>query len=482
MNLSSLQASGIGEHLGADLDFDSISTDTRNIQLGDVYLALKGPNFDGHNYVQDAVAKGARALVLEKPCDEVNVPQLIVKNALIALGEIAAKKRESFSGTVIGVTGSCGKTTVKGLLKSILSCHSGREDGCVATHGNFNNHIGAPLSLMTIHDKAEYAVIEAGASGSGEISYLANLIKPDIALVNNVMPVHIEGFGSIEAIAKEKMSICDSKTPEGKPSTVIFNLDNAQLLANRSRIQGREMLVFSREQKIACAERDVAGVKACVYASGASKDRLGHARFTLNVEVDGTTQQVPVILAVYGDHNISNALAAASCALASGASIGAIVEGLQQFSGEKGRMQCQAGYSGATVVDDTYNACPDSMRAAIDYLANYPNTVFVCGNMGELGEDEISIHRQLGQYAKQKGIDSVLAIGHLAKYIAEAFGDGAQIFEDKPALVTQLKSQLQADSLVLVKGSRSTKMEEVVQALLSGRELSDKNFADERSQ
>lgn len=476
MKLSSLQSSGIGEHLGLDLDFDNISTDTRNIQLGDVYLALKGPNFDGHNYAQDAVAKGARALVLEKPCEQTDVPQLIVKDALIALGEIGAKKRESFSGIVVGVTGSCGKTTVKGLLKSILGCQSGRDDGCVATRGNFNNHIGVPLSLMTIHNKADFAVIEAGASGAGEISYLSNLIKPDIALVNNVMPVHIEGFGSIEAIAKEKMAIFDSKTPGGQLSTVVLNLDNTYLLRNRSRVQGRDTLVFSREQKRALAERDAVGVKACIYASDISKDRLGHASFTLNIDTNGSTQKMPVILAVYGDHNISNALAAASCAFASGAEIDAIVEGLQQFSGEKGRMQCQAGFAGATVIDDTYNACPDSMRAAIDYLANYSNTIFVCGNMGELGDDEINIHRQVGQYAKQKGIGAVFATGHLAKFIAEGFGDKTQVFEDRGILISQLKAQLYADSLVLVKGSRSTKMEEVVWELLVEK------FAKKRSQ
>lgn len=456
MKLSDLQARGIGRLVGDDVVFSGVSTDTRSIVAGDLFIALRGEHYDAHDFLPTAVEKKAVAVVVEEEC-ALSVPRLVVEDTVLALGAIAEFYRESFLGEVIAITGSCGKTTVKGMLHSILSL----EGDCIATQGNYNNHIGVPLTLFRLSLQAKYAIIEAGTSGPGEIAYLTQLIKPDVSLVTNVMPAHLEGLGSVSRIAEEKSHI---HSYAGTRLSVV-NFDDAAANTMLEKLAGRALLGFSQDAKNPLLKHLKAADKFLI-AEDIHSDALGRASFDL-VSNDGA---LPASLSVLGKHNVANALAAAACALAVGVAPSIVVNGLAGYGGEKGRMQVKKGRGGFTVIDDTYNANPGSMKAAIDFLSSQVEGVLVSGSMGELGEDSEKYHKEIGQYAKTKGLKHLFTVGGDAGYIASAFGEGAFHFANKESLVEALNLLQEKVAVVLVKGSRSTKMETVVAALVSSEE------------
>lgn len=439
--------------LGSDVEFQALGTDSRQLRAGDLFVALRGDHFDGHDFALAAVDCGACAMVVEREIESANIPQLIVSDSTSALGAIAAIHRRSFGGHLVAVTGSSGKTSVKGLLREIFAVAG----TVIATPGNFNNHIGVPLSLMKLADQ-KYAVIEIGTSHPGEIGYLVELAQPDVALVNNVSAAHIAGFGSIAAIAHEKGDVYRTLAASG---TAVINMDDSFASQFIETTQACRQLGFS----LSGVEDNFPVVKA----ENIIFDSAGRASF----DVRFGDKAVPTHLLLPGKHSVANALAAAACALAVGVTLEQVATGLQKFTGEKGRMQIFSGPRHCTVVDDTYNANPGSVRAAIDYLGGRPgHRILVLGDLGELGESAAQIHRDIGNYAAQQNISELWSHGPLSKHTSSAFGAPGKNYVDKEALVEELLKRLDADCVILVKGSRSARMEDVVQGILNAREIS----------
>ena len=433
-----------------NIKFSSINTDTRAINHGDVFVALKGPNFDGHNYLDVATRKGAAAAIVETPNTNLDLPQWCVSDSYKALGELGLASREKFKGKVIGVTGSCGKTTVKGMLAAICSLAG----STVATRGNLNNHIGVPLSLMRLANEHQFAVIEAGTSGPNEIKYLAELIQPHVAIVNNIMPVHVEGFGSVEAIAIDKAHLYRGLVAGG---VGVLNVASAQQPTLLDALQGKKITRFNPELTDEAADVRVQNIK---------QDTFGRAEFSAIIE----GEEVELKLGVLGAHNVANALAAASAARAVGIRVELIKRGLEKYTGDKGRMQLARVNEKLTVIDDTYNASPGSVKAAIDYVAQFERSAIVLGDMGELGEMRNSAHEEIGRYAQQKQIKQLWCTGEASRFTAQGYGPHAKWFEDKEQLKQALPMLCSSEVVVLVKGSRSTRMEQIVNALLASGE------------
>lgn len=426
-----------------DVSFSRVTTDTRQLQRGDLFVALRGVRFDAHDFLQDAAAKGVCGLVVEKFDPTVGLPQLVVTDTTAALGQIAAATREDFSGPLIAITGSSGKTTVKSMLTSIL-----RECGEVlATQGNLNNHIGVPLTLLQLEPKHEYAVIEMGASGLGEIAYLCSLAKPSIAMINNVMPAHIAGFGSVDNVATAKNEIYQGLIAHG---SAIVNLDEPYSARWLTQLSDKNVIKVSLQDETAdCYARNIQ----------VTADRV---TFMLVLHKESLEVQLNAL----GEHSVRNALMAAACARAAGAGIQQIRNGLQKFTPVAGRMTRQLGWKDMLVIDDSYNANPGSVRAAIDVLAAQGGTrVLVLGDMAELGEDAEQQHADLGNYARQRGIEKLLTVGILSRRASDAFAGNAQHFSDQQPLVDALMSMANQEMTVLIKGSRSAKTDLIVRAL-----------------
>lgn len=438
-----------GKLIGKDTLFNGISTDTRTLAKGDVYIALKGDNFDGHNFIEAAVEKGAAAIIVEELPSNLTVPAIEVADTLAALGRAGTFFRQQFTGKLIAITGSCGKTSVKGMLKSICE----QAGSTLATKGNFNNHIGVPLTLATLKPSHRYAVIEMGASALGEISYLAGLAHPNISLVNNVRAAHVGGFGGIENIAREKGAIYDGLNENG---IAIVNADEPYAEEFRKRIGERQRIEFGYR-----TNTDVR-VRATSIARDSSQ------RFSFDLHID--EQSAKVSLNVFGEHYVANALAAAACAFAAGISLSNIKVGLEAYAGEAGRMQLAQpvlAEQKAQIINDAYNANPGSVRAAIEFLAGLKNTkkLLVLGDMGELGPGEVFEHTSIGIYARECGLDHVIAVGDLARHAAEAFGPGAKILSSHEQAAKHLLPWLEKNATILLKGSRSSKMERVLEVL-----------------
>ncbi|WP_086930974.1 UDP-N-acetylmuramoyl-tripeptide--D-alanyl-D-alanine ligase [Agarilytica rhodophyticola] len=466
MKLSTLVEHKIGSLIGPDCEFDSVCTDTRTIKKGQLFVALRGEHFDGHDMIDVAMEKGASGVVVESDSDERNTkakniehkaPALLVKDSTLALGKISQIYRDHFSGRVVALTGSCGKTTVKGMLKNICE----KAGSCIATDGNFNNHIGVPLTLLRLKSQADYAVIEAGTSGKKEIQYLTDLIKPDIALITNVKASHLEGLGSEAAIAEEKSDIyCHEST-----NTVIVNLDDKYRDKMLEKAGERDIIGFTLQPEASVSPTLKAKMQlVCLQEYQSNNIGLIHFKVKL------FDKSFDINMKVLGKHNIANALAAIACAGALNISAEDIKAGLENFSGTPGRMQYVAGINNAMLVNDAYNANPGSMNAAIDFLSQHKHSVLICGDMGELGHEEDLLHQEVGIYAKTQGIEKLFAVGDKARYIADAFGESAKWFAEKDDLIAEVKPLLDEETVVLIKGSRSTKMETVVQALSSAGE------------
>lgn len=443
-----------------DCRFQSVSTDSRHIDEGQLFVALRGERFDAHEFLPN-VATRAGGMVVERPVKDINVPQWVVPNTTEALGQIALSNRKAFMGPVIAITGSSGKTTVKEMVSTIL----GESAPVLATKGNLNNHIGVPLTLLALSSQHRYAVVEMGASALGEISYLFELACPDVVLVNNVLPAHVEGFGSVENIARAKGEIYQGVSAEG---TAVVNLDesyvNQWLASTRARV-----LTFSMTN----SEADFT-VRDLVV------DERGCCTFVLVTPVGEASVKLPLA----GQHNVANALAAAACSHAAGAELGLISSGLNKLQQVSGRLNIERLDNGSTVIDDTYNANPGSVKAAIDALVNIRgHHVLILGDMGELGDDEASMHGEVGRYAAEKGVDTLLAVGPLCANTAREFGANGKHFDSKEQLVeylldneksgeagaeisSELEQLLKGDAVVLVKGSRFMGMEQVVKVLV----------------
>ena len=439
----------------SQLSIDSVCTDTRNIESGCLFIALQGDVFDAHQFLSEAQQCGAKALIAHHE-NSSTLPTVLVADTRIALGMLSAYLKSKISHLkCAAITGSNGKTTTKEMLSAILNVHSQKPNSVLATAGNFNNDIGLPLTLLRLTKETEFAVVELGANHLGEINYTVNLAKPDVALINNVMPAHLEGFGSIEGVAKAKAEIWSGLTEKG---TGVVNLD-----ADFSDIY-IEQLTKQKSQLFTFSQYDT---NASLFAANIQFDDLGRATFTLNYQ----QKIIQVSLNIAGKHNVSNALAAASLAVVLGCDITTVSQGLMHLNEVAGRVNSSQVTENIILIDDTYNANSASLRAAIDLLEQCQGVkTLIFADMGELGEYSEQEHRAVGHYAAQKGIEHLLTVGTLTKFTNQSFSELSQQnalhFANKNALKGYLDSHLQKNnnqkSTILVKGSRGTKMEEIV--------------------
>ncbi len=444
LRLSELLAVLDARLVGADAAFTAVSTDSRKIEPGQLFIALTGPNFDGHDYLAAVAAKGALAALVEREVSGVELPQLLVADARVALGQLGALNRQAYQGPLAAVTGSSGKTTVKEMLASIL--RAGLGGPVLATRGNLNNDLGAPLTLLELAPQHVAAVIELGANHVGEIAYTVGLTQPQVAIITNAGSAHVGEFGGPDKIIEAKGEILEGLSASG---TAILNLDDKAFTVWQQRNGSRSMLSFALRNSA-----------ADFYTSELARDARGCVAFTLQSPAGSARIQLNLL----GEHNVANALAAAAAAHALNVPLVGIQAGLESLQPVKGRAVAQLATSGARVIDDTYNANPISMCAAVDILAGFSGrTVLVLGDMGELGEWAEQGHRDVGAYAAGK-VDTLYAVGPLMAHAVAAFGPQGHHFADQTSLIAAVLHE-SAGSSILIKGSRSAAMENVVAAL-----------------
>jgi len=431
---------------GADREFEAVSTDTRALSGGELFVALRGPNFDAADFISQAERLGAAGALVERRT-ECDLAQVEVDDTRQALGDLARSWRSGFVLPVIGITGSNGKTTVKEMCASIMRIHYGDAAAVLATRGNLNNDIGLPLMVLELRDSHRAAVFEMGASAAGEINYLAGIAAPHIGVLTNAGPAHLEGFGSIDGVAQAKGELFDALADDG---IAIINHDDVYYSSWRERCTGRRVISFGLHPD------------ADVRAKGIRAADDGCMAFELCVGGDVVSVHLPMP----GEHNIRNALAAAAAALAAGVSVVSIQAGLSAARNVGGRLLSVSSASGAQLFDDSYNANPASLKAAIAFLATQPGeTWLILGDMGELGPESEQLHRDCGLAARKAGLSRLLCVGDLAGAAATAFGSGGRSFGSREELVSAISNELAAGITVLVKGSRSMGMEKVVAGL-----------------
>ncbi len=445
MQLRELAAVTAGELRGPDIAIDGITTDTRNVAAGDLFVALRGERFDGHAFVTAARDHGARAAVVQDWVETGGeFTQLRVTDSRLALGRIAAFNRAKSGARVVGITGSNGKTSCRAMVAAIL----GMRGDVLATEGNFNNEIGLPLTLLRIAPQHRYAVLEMGASRAGDIAYLKQFAQPDVVLLTNASGAHLEKFGDLQTIVKTKGEILDDLPANG---AAIINLDSPWYAEWAERAGAVRQYSFSLDNE-----------QADFYASEIPGPVSLPQRFRLHALDDAIDIELPWP----GRHMIVNALASAAAAMAAGATIGDVRDGLASLPQVSGRLQV-VDSGGVRVIDDSYNANPASVCAAIDLLAEADGQRFlVLGAMAELGDDARQLHVEVAEYARQKGIDHLLVTGPHASAQAAAFGTGARAFPSNAALTDALKPAVGSGDVVLIKGSRSAAMEQVVAAIV----------------
>ena len=427
-------------YVGDDVVLQGVNTDTRSLAGGELYIALRGPNYDGHDFVSQAASKGAMAVMVDHDM-QLTVPQLIVSDTRIGMGQLARAWREKFSIPLLAVTGSNGKTTVKEMLASILAGLGEVH----ATRGNLNNDIGVPLTLFKLGEQHKSAVIEMGANHAGEIAYLVGIAKPDVAIITNAAAAHLEGFGSLEGVARAKGEIYAGLSKDG---IAIVNADDRFAPLWREIINTRQKIEFGLQN-----DCDVsAEFKPTVNGNEVAINAMGSA--------------IKFRLGLLGRHNVMNALAAAAATLAVKAPVGLIQQGLEKMQAVPGRLQIKPGVNDSRIIDDTYNANPASVKAAITVLSDFPGDHFLAlGDMGELGSGEEELHRQVGLEARQSGVHRLYTIGELARHAANEFGEQAFAFDAHDAMLAALHKDLHKEATLLVKGSRRMHMEHVVEAL-----------------
>ncbi|MFP5380928.1 MAG: UDP-N-acetylmuramoyl-tripeptide--D-alanyl-D-alanine ligase [Gammaproteobacteria bacterium] len=431
---------------GTDAPVRRVSTDSRAIRPGDLFVALRGEKFDGGAFATQALKQGAAGVVLDRGQASEIGDALRVDDTRLALGRLAAAWRQRFDVPLVAITGSNGKTTVKEMLAAILRAEAGDEAAVLATEGNLNNDIGVPLMLLRLRPLHRYGVFEMGMNHVGEIDYLTRLVKPEVALVNNAMRAHVGLLGSVEAIAHAKGEIFNGL---GTGGIAVFNADDPYAGIWRAANAQRSVVDFGMAQP--------ARVRGHFDAASA----------VLTIDLPGA--HLDVVLRVPGVHNAMNALAAAAAAFALDVSPNSIVAGLSGFAGVKGRLQWKAALHGSVFLDDTYNANPDSVSAALDVLAQQSGRkLLVLGDMGELGADAPALHAEIGRAARAAGVDRLFALGDLSRESVAAFGSGAMFFERIEELLAELENDLAPDVTALVKGSRFMQMERVVKSFTEG--------------
>lgn len=443
MTLSELQTPLAAQLLGVDQAFTGVSTDSRNVRSGDLFVALRGEQFDGHDYLQQVESAGAAAALVSDPRAS-SLPQLQVADTLQALGRLGAFNRQLYSGPLVAITGSSGKTTVKNMVHAVLS----RRGETLATQGNFNNEIGVPLTLLRLRPEIAYAVVEMGAAKAGDIDWLCELARPTVALLLNAMPAHLQGFGSVDGVAAAKGEIFDRL---GASDVAVINADQPWAKQWRKRAGAATVLDFALQQP------------AAISARGIQSRGVDGISFTASTPVG----DIAMRLALPGVHNVANALAAVAVGLACQIPLTDIRDGLESLRPVDGRLRALRSPQGAVIVDDCYNANPGSVRAAIDMLAACPGRrTLVLGAMRELGDGSSALHRDIGAYAQAAGIEQLWGVGPELDVCVTAFGAGGRHFEDRAAALAALAGAFGEGDTVLIKGSRSAGMEQVLHALL----------------
>jgi len=445
LTLAGLARCGEGRLVGEDRAVDGISTDSRSLRAGQLFVALRGDRFDGHEFASAAAARGAGGLLVERPLP-IDLPQVLVPDTLQALTACARAQRRRFRHPVVAVTGSNGKTTTKEMIGAILS----RKGPCLITKGNLNNHIGVPLTLLDLRQEHRHAVIEMGANHGGEIAHLASIAEPGIALVTNAGAAHLEGFGSLDGVAAGKGELFASLPSDG---VAVINADDRYASLWRSAAAGRRLLTFGVEHPADFTARHIL----------TSLESHGPRQQFDLVSPVGTER---VCLDLAGLHNLRNALGAAAAAHAAGADLADITAGLAAMRPVKGRLEFRRAINGALLVDDSYNANPASVRAGLDtFRAVTGPRWLVLGDMMELGSGADLLHAEIGRYAKETGIERLLALGPQSRFAVDAFGAGGVWFETIDDLIAEAQRSLVPDVVVLVKGSRANRLERVTAAL-----------------
>jgi UDP-N-acetylmuramoyl-tripeptide--D-alanyl-D-alanine ligase len=437
-------ATSIGaRYPGQDKEFTGCSTDSRTINRDELFIAIKGDRFDGHDFVANAVQRGACAAVVERKVSA-QLPLLLVDNTRQAMGKLAHHWRKTFTIPVIAVTGSNGKTTVKEMLVSILRLQA----PVLSTTGNLNNDIGVPLTLFGFGEEHRYAVIEMGANHPGEILWLSRITQPTVAVITQCAPAHLEGFGTIEGVARAKSEIYAGLDKDG---IAVINADDNFAGVWRSDTKNLRQISFGLNQD--------ADVTAHSFITSTT---TGGTDFVLHTPAG----EIGISLKLPGLHNVMNALAAAACATGLNIPLAVLRAGLQNIKPVKGRLERKAGFNRSTVIDDTYNANPVSLAAALNVVKPFAGRHWLAlGDMGELGAAAEELHAEAGRIAKQSGMERLFAIGPLSRAAVRAFGAGALHFSDVSLLIDQVRSEITPDITLLVKGSRAMQMERVVRGL-----------------
>jgi len=439
MSLDEIKAILHGQLIGVETTVSGVSIDTRTLSQGDVYIAISGEQFNGHDFIAQAESSGAVAVIVEQQM-ATRLPQIIVLDTRIALAELAGAVRNKLQLKLCAITGSNGKTTVKEMIAAILAVNY----QVLFTQGNFNNDIGVPLTLLRLHEQHQYAVIEMGANHKGEVAYTSRYASPDVAVITNVGAAHIEGFGSIEGIAQAKAEIIQSLADDG---IAILNADDD--FAGQ-----RKVISFGLSQ--------TADVRADNISTLVHEQQF---KTHFNLSIAG--KNLPISLALAGEHNVKNALAASAACFALGVSLGQIQTGLQRVTAVNGRLQLIATEAGTTLINDTYNANPSSLAVALDVLKQCPGEPWVAlGAFGELGAASEEIHSDMGKQIKNAGVQRLFATGVMAENTVQAYGEGGTYFDSKEDLIAALRKEVSSSQVLLVKGSRAQKMEAVVSALL----------------
>lgn len=443
MKLSFLKKIISGKWIGAsDVDTNAISIDTRTLKPGDVFFAIRGDARDGHDFMVDAEKAGAAAVVVSRDV-QTTLPKILVSDTRHALFDLARFYRENTSIPVVAITGSCGKTTTRALLENILK----QVGSVLASEKSFNNDLGVPLTLSKLKPDHQFAVLELGANHLGEIAALTKLVRPTIAVITMAAPVHLEGFGSVDNIARAKGEIFDGLSDDG---IAVINQDDAFAPTWKTHNQHRRVITFGIQNK------------ADVMARNIICDEKSVVSFTLQL----SHQSVQVVLPILGMHNVNNALAAAAVAYGLGIPIGKVKAGLETALPVERRLNEKKGFRGATIIDDSYNANPTSVRAAIEILTRRPGKSFlVLGDMLELGKEADQIHEQIGRFAFTRGVQHLFCYGKLSAHAATGFGQRAKHFDHQDTLIQSLKNDLSHDAIVLVKGSHGMNMNHIVSAL-----------------
>jgi UDP-N-acetylmuramoyl-tripeptide--D-alanyl-D-alanine ligase len=434
-----------GESVGHDVGIIGVGIDTRTLSTGELYVAIKGKHFDGHDFIAKAEEAGAKAILVEHPC-ATYLPQVVVQDSRLALAELAGFWRKKLSVKVVGVTGSNGKTTVKEMIAAICATHG----KTLFTQGNLNNDIGVPLTLLKLDDSHRYAVIEMGANHPGEIAYTSRHAQADVGVITNVGAAHIEGFGDIDGVARTKAEIIESLGAEG---VAVLNRDDAFYDFWRQIAGKRKTVSFGLHE---AADVRSENINTALEKSG----------FVTRFDLKTATENVSICLNLAGEHNVKNALAAAAATMQFGFELQDIKRGLESVKPVTGRMQPMLGRKGNVVIDDTYNANPASLKAALDVLSGNDDNWLILGAFGELGEDSPAIHWQMGELIKTKPVRLLFATGALARQTVDAFGAGGQFFDSQEQLIAALNQAITGKETLLVKGSRAQKMENVVAAMV----------------